>query len=69
MKPHGSIRVVRKCCGMHANPILRCLEDPEGLNNGHMPSEHSPQVHEMSNGLRLSTVVSSQDLSGAWVIV
>jgi hypothetical protein len=23
-------------CGMRADPILRCLDDPEGLNNGNL---------------------------------
>jgi hypothetical protein len=61
MKSHSSIQV--------ANPILKCLGDPEGLNNGHLPSEHSPRVHELANVMRLDTTVPSWDLSGAWVTV
>jgi hypothetical protein len=69
MKPHGSIRVVRKWCSMCADPILSCLDDQEGLNNGHFPSGRGPRVYELANGMRLGIVVPSQDLSGAWVTV
>jgi hypothetical protein len=31
---HSSIRVVRKCCGVRTNPVLRCFDNPEGLNYG-----------------------------------
>jgi hypothetical protein len=34
MKPHGPAWFVRMWHGMHADPILRCLDDLEGLNNG-----------------------------------
>jgi hypothetical protein len=34
-----------------------------------LASRHGPRVHKLANGLRLSTVVLSQDLSGAWVTV
>jgi hypothetical protein len=34
MKPHGSIRVVRKWRSKHTNPILRCFVNLEGLNYG-----------------------------------
>jgi hypothetical protein len=40
MKPHGPVWVVAKWHGLHANPVLKCLDDPEGLNNGYMPSRH-----------------------------
>jgi hypothetical protein len=63
MKSHGSVRVVRMWCGTHANPILRCLDDLEGLNNGHLPSGRAPRVRQLANGLRLDTIVPSQDLS------
>jgi hypothetical protein len=69
MKPHSSIWVVKRLHGMQADPVLRCLDDPKGLNNGHLHSGHDPQVHELANGLRLGTVVLSQDLSGAWVTI
>jgi hypothetical protein len=34
MKPHDSVCIVRKWCGMHTVPILRCFNNPERLNNG-----------------------------------
>jgi hypothetical protein len=37
--------------------IRGCFNDTEGLNNEHLPSWRSPQVHELTNGLRLGTVV------------
>jgi hypothetical protein len=54
---------------MCADVVLRCLDDPEGLNNGHLPSGRGPQVHKVANSLRLATVVPSKDLSGAWVTI
>jgi hypothetical protein len=32
MKPHGSILVVTMWCGMCTDPVLRCFDNPEGLN-------------------------------------
>jgi hypothetical protein len=32
MKPHSSVWVVRKWCGVRINLILRCFDNPEGLN-------------------------------------
>jgi hypothetical protein len=32
MKPHGSVRVVRMWSDMRTNHILRCFDNPEGLN-------------------------------------
>jgi hypothetical protein len=32
MKPHGSIRVVGMWCTIHTDPIVRCFDNPEGLN-------------------------------------
>jgi hypothetical protein len=69
MMLHGSIRVVRRWRGLRGDPICRCFDDPKGLNNGYLSSGHGPQVHKLANGLRLSTVVPSQDLSGACVTV
>jgi hypothetical protein len=40
-----------------------------GLNYGFLPCRRSSRVHELANGLRLGTVVPSQDLSGLYVIV
>jgi hypothetical protein len=34
MKPHSSVRVVRKWCSLHTDPILRCFDNLEGLNCG-----------------------------------
>jgi hypothetical protein len=67
MKPYGPVQVVKKWHGMRTNPVLRCLDDPEELNNRNMPCGHGPQVHELANDMRLGTTVSSQDLSEAWV--
>jgi hypothetical protein len=67
MKPHGFIRVIRKWHGMCINPVLRCFDNPEGLNNGDLPSWHSFRICELANGLRIGTIMPSQDLSGAWV--
>jgi hypothetical protein len=52
---------------MHIDPILRCFDNLEGLNNGGLPSRRGSRVHELDIGLRPSTAVTSQDLSGAWV--
>jgi hypothetical protein len=38
MKPHSSIWVVRKWCRMRTNPALGYFDNPEGLNNGDLPS-------------------------------
>jgi hypothetical protein len=51
------------------NPILRCFNNPEGLNHENLPSGRGSQAHELVNGLRLGTAVPSQDLSEAWVTV
>jgi hypothetical protein len=69
MWPHSTIRVVRKWCDMHVDPIHRCLDDSKGLNSGYLPSGHGPQVHELANAFTIGTAVPSQDLSGAWVTV
>jgi hypothetical protein len=69
MKPHGPVRIVRKWCGLCINPVLRCLDNPEGLNNEYLPSLCGPQLRELANDIRLGTVVSSPDLSGAWVTI
>jgi hypothetical protein len=69
MKAHGSVRIVKKWRDIYVNLVLRCLDDPKGLINEHLPSRHGPQVSEQANGLRLDTTVSSQDLSGAWVTI
>jgi hypothetical protein len=65
MKPHDHIRVIRKWRDLRADPVLRCLDDSDRLNNRYLPSGHGSRVCEMTNGLRLGTTVLSQDLSEA----
>jgi hypothetical protein len=69
MKPLGSILVVRMWCGVHTKSILRCFDDTEGMNYGDSARRHGPRALELANSLRLSTIVLSQDLSGAWVTI
>jgi hypothetical protein len=64
MKPHDFVQVVRRWCGVRTDPIRGCFNNIEGLNNGHLRSWCGPRVHELANGLRPGTTVSSQDLSG-----
>jgi hypothetical protein len=66
MKPHSSVRLVRKWCSMRTDPVLRCFDNPDGLNCGDLLVG---VVLELANGLRLGTTVPSQDLSGGWVTV
>jgi hypothetical protein len=69
MKPHGSIRVVKN--------VLRHLHQlhPQvfrylgGAKLWELASRRSYRALELTNGLRLSTVVPNQDLSGVWVTV
>jgi hypothetical protein len=42
---------------MRTNPVRGFFENPEGLNNGNLPSWCSSQVRELTNGLRLGTAV------------
>jgi hypothetical protein len=42
---------------------------PVGAELRGLTSQHGPRARELANDLRLSTVVSSQDVSGAWVTV
>jgi hypothetical protein len=51
------------------DPIYRCFNNPEGLNHRDFPSGCGSLVHELTNGLRLGTVVASQDLSATCVTV
>jgi hypothetical protein len=69
MKPHGSIRVVRLGCSECTNPVVRCFINREGLNYGDLLVGVVHEFVELANGLRLSTEVPSQDLSGVWVTV
>jgi hypothetical protein len=66
MKPHGSVRVVRLGCGKCTNSVIRCFISSEGLNCRDMLEGMVHKFVELANGLRLSTDVPSQDLSGAW---
>jgi hypothetical protein len=42
IKPHDFIWVVKMWCGMRGDPVVRCLDHPEELNNVYLPSGHSP---------------------------
>jgi hypothetical protein len=65
MKPHDSIWVMRRWCCKSTDPVRGCLDNPEGLNNGHLPSWHAPRVHELANGLRLGIVVPKIGFEGS----
>jgi hypothetical protein len=52
---------------VHTDPVRGCFDNPEGLNNGHKPSQHDPRVHELANNLRLGTAMLIKDLSGVWI--
>jgi hypothetical protein len=45
------------------------FREPGGDELWGLASRRGPQAHELANGLRLSTTVLSQDLSGAWAMV
>jgi hypothetical protein len=47
---------------IHTDPILRCFDNLEGLNCENL-------LVSVANGLRMSTEMPSQDLSGAWITV
>jgi hypothetical protein len=51
-------------CGIHTDPILRCFVNLEWLNCEDLLEGVVPELSELANGLRLSTEVLSQDLSG-----
>jgi hypothetical protein len=51
-------------CGIHTDPILRCFVNLEGLNCEDLLEGMVPKLNKLTNGLKLSTKVSSQDLSG-----
>jgi hypothetical protein len=51
-------------CGIHTDLVLRCFINQEGLNYEDLLEGVVPELGELANGLRLSTKVSSQDLSG-----
>jgi hypothetical protein len=46
-------------------PRPQVFQQPEGAELRELASQHGSRALELVNGLRLSTVVSSQDLSGA----
>jgi hypothetical protein len=69
MKPHGSVWAVKRWHGLRVDPVHSYFDNPEGLNNGYLPSGRGPQVHELANSLRPGTAVLSQDLSGGWVTI
>jgi hypothetical protein len=45
----------------------RCFVNPERLNCEDLLEGEVPELGELDNGLRLSTEVSSLDLSGVWI--
>jgi hypothetical protein len=55
MKPYSFIWVVRKWCGMRTHTVLRCFDNPEGLNCGDLLVGIVP---ELANGLIFGTVVT-----------
>jgi hypothetical protein len=57
MKPHDSVWVARRWCDLRTDPIRRCFDETEGLNNMYLPSGHDPRVHELANSLRLGTAM------------
>jgi hypothetical protein len=54
---------------MHTDPARGCFDKPEGLNYVYLSSQRDSHVRELANGLRLSTAMSNQDLSGVWITV
>jgi hypothetical protein len=44
MKPHGFVRVGRMWCGMRTDPVLRCLNNLEGLSYKDMLVGIVPEV-------------------------
>jgi hypothetical protein len=58
MKPLDSFRVFRMWCGVCTDPVLRCFDDPEGLNCWDLLVGVVPELSSRLT-LRLSTVVSS----------
>jgi hypothetical protein len=59
MKPQGSVGVVRRWYSVCTDPVCGCFDNPEGLNNGHLPSRRGLRVHELANGVRHGTTVLS----------
>jgi GTP-sensing pleiotropic transcriptional regulator CodY len=53
-------------CGIRTNPIHGCCDNPEELSYEDLLISVVP---ELANGLRLGTVVLSQDLSRAWTTI
>jgi hypothetical protein len=49
-------------------PHPRVFREPGGAKLWGLPSRVGPRDCELANGMRMSIAVSSQDLSGAWVI-
>jgi hypothetical protein len=54
-------------CGIHTDPVLRCFVNPKVLNYEDLLEGMVLELGELANGLRLSTEVASQDLSGVWL--
>jgi hypothetical protein len=52
-------------CGACTDHVRGYFDNPEGLNYGDLPSRCGSRARELASDLRHSTVVPSQDLSGA----
>jgi hypothetical protein len=75
MKPHGSVQVVRVWCGIRTNPVLRCFDNPEGLNYGNLllGVGHSLGVRacqdkclsEPGGFMHLSRVILAENMDGS----
>jgi hypothetical protein len=50
-------------------PCPQVIHDPGGAELRGLASRRGPRARELTNGLRLSTAVLSQDLSGAWITI
>jgi hypothetical protein len=61
-KPLGSVQFIKMWCGIRTDPIHGCCDNLEGLSYGDLLISVVP---ELANGLRLGTIVLSQDMSGA----
>jgi hypothetical protein len=65
MVPSG----LSECGATNAPTSSSCVSLIEGAELRGLASRCGPQAREQANGLRPSTEVQSQDLTGAWVTV
>jgi hypothetical protein len=54
---------------MRIIPVHGCFDNSDGLSNMHMPSWCHPRSCELTNGLRLGTIVLIRDLSGVLALI